>query len=138
MKMDELKQLLGSRYRYDQWMSEGEVERLQREAPADFSDRPIASLAAGCVKIDAVLFRAGGQLRLGYDVFVKDVPGSSEWICYDSPEEDASLDEMRMFSVLDRVVTENGLSYTECCFEQLNGKTMKKEQSQQEGSALKL
>ena len=33
-------------------------------------------------------------------------------------------------AALDRVVQENGLSYTECCFERLNGKAMKKEQRQ--------
>ena len=27
-----------------------------------------------------------------------------------------------MLSVLDRIVTANGLSYTECCFERLDGK----------------
>lgn len=128
MQWMERKQLLGSGYRYDKWMSEGEVERLKREAPADFSDRTAASLTAGCVRIDTVLFQAGGQLRLGYDVFVKDDPGSPEWICYDNPEEDASLDERQMFSALDQVVQENGLSYTECCFERLDGKTVKKEQ----------
>ena len=78
MQWVELKHLLGSRYRYNKWMSEGEVERLKREAPADFSDLTAASLTAECVRIDAVLFQAGGQLRLGYDVFVKDDPGSPE------------------------------------------------------------
>lgn len=131
MQWVELKHLLGSKYRYNKWMSEGEVERLKREAPADFSDRTAASLTAGCVRIDAVLFQAGGQLRLGYDVFVKDDPGSPEWICYDSLEEDAIPDERWMFSTLDRVVKENGLSYTECCFERLDGKTVKKEQALQ-------
>lgn len=131
MQWVELKHLLGSKYRYNKWMSEGEVERLKRETPADFSDRTAASLTAGCVRIDAVLFQAGGQLRLGYDVFVKDDPGSPEWICYDSLEEDAILDERWMFSSLNRVVKENGLSYTECCFERLDGKTVKKEQALQ-------
>ena len=131
MQWVELKHLLGSKYRYNKWMSEGEVERLKREAPADFSDRTAASLTAGCVRIDTVLFQAGGQLRLGYDVFVKDDPGSPEWICYDSLEEDAILDERWMFSSLNRVVKENGLSYTECCFERLDGKTVKKEQALQ-------
>ena len=74
MQWMERKQLLGSGYRYDKWMSEGEVERLKREAPADFSDRTAASLTAGCVRIDTVLFQAGGQLRLGYDVFVRTIP----------------------------------------------------------------
>lgn len=34
-------------------------------------------------------------------------------------------------AALDRVVQENGLSYTECCFERLDGKTVKKEQALQ-------
>lgn len=129
MQWMERKCLLGSGYRYDKWMSEDEVARLEKEAPADFADRTAASLTAGCVKIDAVLFQVSGQLRLGYDVFVKDDPGSPEWICYDSLEEDASLDEGQMFSALDRVVKDSGLSYTECCFEQLDGKMVKKEQT---------
>lgn len=129
--METQKVLLGGRYQYQKWMCETEVEQIQKEAPADFSSRTAASLTAGCVRIDTVLFRAGGQLQLGYDVFVKDDPGSPEWICYDSLEEDASLDEMRMFSALDRVVNENGLSYTECCFERIDGKTVKKEQALQ-------
>ena len=131
MNLMELKKLLGSEYRYEKWMSGDEVERLQREAPADFSNRTAASLTAGCVRINTVLFQAGGQLRLGCDVFVKDDPKSSEWICYDSLE-DASYDERQMFSALDRVVKENGLSYTECCFEQLDGKTVKKEPTTQD------
>jgi len=129
MQWMERKRLLGSGYRYDKWMSEDEVARLEEEAPADFTDRTVASLTAGYVKIDAVLFQVSGQLRLGYDVFVKDDPGSPEWICYDSLEEDASLDEGQMFSALDHVVKESGLSYTECCFEQLDGKMVKKEQT---------
>ena len=74
-----------------------------------------------CMKINAVLFQEGGTLRLGYDVYVKDSPGSSEWICFDCPSDCASLKEQDMLAVLDRIVTENGLSYTECCFERLEG-----------------
>ena len=34
-------------------------------------------------------------------------------------------------AALDHVVKENGLSYTECCFERFDGKTVKKEQALQ-------
>ena len=34
-------------------------------------------------------------------------------------------------AALDHVVKENGLSYTECCFERLDGKTVKQEQGLQ-------
>ena len=73
------------------------------------------------MKINAVLFQEDSSLRLGYDVYVKDSPGSSEWICFDCPSDRASLKESDMLSVLDRIVSENGLSYTECCFERLEG-----------------
>ena len=36
-----------------------------------------------------------------------------------------SLREADMLLVLDRVVRENGLSYTECCFQKLESKTIK-------------
>ena len=84
-------------------------------------DTIAASLTVGCMKINAVLFQEDGSLRLGYDVYVKDSPGSSEWICFDCPSDRASLKEQDMLAVLDRIVSENGLSYTECCFEQLEG-----------------
>ena len=37
----------------------------------------------------------------------------------------ASLKEQDMLAVLDRIVAENGLSYTECCFERLEGRQIK-------------
>ena len=39
MQWMERKCLLGSGYQYDKWMSEDEVARLGKEAPADFADR---------------------------------------------------------------------------------------------------
>jgi hypothetical protein len=84
-------------------------------------DTIAASLTVGCMKINAVMFLSDGALRLGYDVYVKDSPGSSEWICFDCPSDRASLKESDMLSVLDRIVIKNGLSYTECCFERLEG-----------------
>ena len=110
----ELKRTLGNEYVYRRLMSDREVSRLRRQAVA-------ASLTVGCMKINAVLFQSDTSLRLGYDVYVKDSPGSSEWVCFDSPSDPASLKEQDMLAVLDRIVAENGLSYTECCFERLEG-----------------
>ena len=84
-------------------------------------DTVAASLTVGCMKINAVLFQSEDALRLGYDVYVKDFPGSSEWICFDCPSDRASLKEQDMLAVLDRIVVENNFSYTECCFERLEG-----------------
>ena len=93
------------------------------EREPDLVHRQVAaSLIAGCVRLDVVLFRDGGALRLGYDLFVKDQPDSPEWVCYDNPEEAVCLEEDAMCAALDQLVREHGLSYTECCFQILDGK----------------
>ena len=75
--------------------------------------------------ISAVLYRSGGSLRLGYDILVRESLDALEWICYDNPNDEVSLEEDRMLAVLDRVVRENGLSYTESSFRRLKGKSCK-------------
>ncbi len=120
-RVKELKRTLSSEYAYQRFMSDREVSRLRRQAPQHMDDTIAASLTVGCMKINAVMFLSDGSLRLGYDVYVKDAPGSAEWICFDCPSDRASLKEQEMLAVLDRIVSENGLSYTECCFEQLEG-----------------
>ena len=125
MNSKELKLLLGEQYKYESLYSEEEVEQFLQRSPRYFADRVVSSLSAGCVRIDALLYRSRNTLKLGYDVFVKDRPGSSDWICYDSPDDKVSLQEEDMLSVLNRIVSENGLSYTECSFEQLEGKEVK-------------
>lgn len=120
-RVKKLKGDLGGEYVYQRFMSDREVSRLQRQVPLQFEDTVAASLTVGCMKINAVLFQSEDALRLGYDVYVKDSPGSAEWICFDCPSDRASLKESDMLSVLDRIVIENGLSYTECCFERLEG-----------------
>lgn len=66
--------------------------------------------------------------QMGYDVFVKDDPNSPEWICYDSLDNAVSFKEADMLAVLDRVVEQNGLSYTKCCFEKLEGRQVKNDE----------
>ena len=120
-RVKEVKKALGAEYMYQRFLSDREVTRLRRQIPLQCEDTIAASLTVGYMKINAVLFQEDGTLRLGYDVYVKDSPGSSEWICFDCPNDRASLKEQDMLAVLDRIVSENGLSYTECCFERLEG-----------------
>ena len=120
-RVKELRRAMGDSYSFQKFITDREVSRLRRQAPQHMDDTIAASLTVGCMKINAVLFQEDGSLRLGYDVYVKDSPGSSEWICFDCPSDRASLKEQDMLAVLDRIVTENGLSYTECCFERLEG-----------------
>ena len=125
MNRMELKLLLGEQYQYKSFYSEKEVEQFLQRSPRHFADQVVSSLCAGCIRIDALLYRSRDTLKLGYDVFVKDRPESGDWICYDSPDDKVSLKEEDMLSVLNRIVSENGLSYTECNFEQLEGKEVK-------------
>ena len=120
-RVKELRRAMGDSYSFQKFITDREVSRLRRQAPQHMEDTIAASLTVGCMKINAVLFQEDGTLRLGYDVYVKDSPGSAEWLCFDCPSDRASLKEQEMLAVLDRIVSENGLSYTECCFERLEG-----------------
>lgn len=120
--MQKLKAELGDGYSFERLYDDGEIRQIQKTNPSDFPETTVATLTAGCLRIDAVLYRAGGRLLLGYDVFVKDDPDSEEWICYDNPTDPVSLKEQDMLDVLDRIASENGLSYTESNFETLDGK----------------
>ena len=120
----DLKNQLGDKYSFTRPVSDRDIFLLQRNIPQNFSEAVVASLTVGCVKIEATLFKNKEKLSLCYDVFVKDTPDSDEWICYETPTDTVKLREAEMLSVLDRIVSENGLSYTECCFEKLNGKVI--------------
>ena len=123
----ELQRQLGSRYSYERLLSDREIQRMKNHIPADFSETAAAVLAAGCLRLNAVLYRSCKELLLGYDVFVKDDPDSPEWIFYDSLSDPVSLKEADMIRILDRMVSEHGLSYTESCFDRLDGKAVRKE-----------
>ena len=47
------------------------------------------------------------------------LPGTSPHVGFSCDTEDVS--ELSMLKILDHAVKEHGLSYTECCFEQLDG-----------------
>ena len=123
-RIKELKKQLGGKYFFCRPLSDRDVFLLQRNPPKNFAETVVASLTVGCVKIEATLFKSNEKLKLCYDVFVKDTPDSDEWICYENPPDTVKLRETEMLLVLDRIVSENGLSYTECCFEKLDGKVI--------------
>lgn len=125
----ELQRQLGIRYSYERFLNSREVQKLHREIPADFSETVAAMLTAGCLRLNAVLYRSNNKLLLGYDVFVKDDVDSPEWIYYDGLSESVSLKETDMLRILDRIAAEYGLSYTESCFDRLGGKMPKKEKA---------
>lgn len=125
----ELQRSLGNRYSYKRLLNDCEIQRMKKHIPADFSETIAAVLTAGCLRLNAVLYRSCKGLLLGYDVFVKDDPKSPEWIFYDSLSDPVSLKEADMLRILDRMVSEHGLSYTESCFDRLDGKAVRKEKA---------
>ena len=120
-KLKELKRELGSRYLYQRVGGGRESPGRKGQDPELLYGRPAAVLAAGCVKLEAVWYQRDGKPRLCYEVSVKDDPEAEAWICYDSPEDAVRLKEAEMFAVLDRIVTERGLSYTDCPFRRIPG-----------------
>ncbi len=125
-RLNQVKKELGEGYAFIQHVSTREVRRLMRSYSEHKPYITVCELIAGCVKIEVSLFEWHGRARLGYDVFVKESPDATHWICYDSPEDDVVLKENTIFAVLDRIVTEKGLSYTECNFEIIDGKKISK------------
>ena len=125
----ELQKQLGSGYVYERYLDERSVRQLKRQPPEDFSEMVIASLTVGCLRLNAVAYRACKEMLLGNDVLVKDDPASAEWILYDSLSDAVSLKESDMLRILDGAAKQHGLSYTESCFTRLDGKAPVKPQS---------
>ena len=124
----ELQKQLGSGYVYERYLDERSVRQLKRQPPEDFSEMVIASLTVGCLRLNAVAYRACKEMLLGYDILVKGDPASAEWILYDSLSDAVSLKESDMLHILDGAAKRHGLSYTESCFTRLDGKVPVKPQ----------
>ncbi len=108
-------------YSYRRWADEDEIRSLLAHPPAHFSERTAAELIAGCVRLTAVLYEIGGRVCLGFDFYVKDSPGSAEWILFENLCGAGDTKESTMLNILDEAVTAHGLSYTECSFAKLDG-----------------
>lgn len=119
-----MKKKLGKDYCFSRMISDREIRQLQKTNPIEFEPQIIASLVVGCVKMECCIYKTKVGLQLGYDVFVKDDPGAVDWIFFDCPNFYVSTKETDMFTVLNQVVKQNGLSYTECCFKKLEGKSI--------------
>ena len=126
-----LKKQLGDKYIFKKYLSSAEVRKILSENSKDKHEKLFASLTVGCVKINAVVFPTPDKMLIGFDILVKDTPDSEEWICYDTLGDEIKLSsrniEQAMFDILNREVKEYGLSYTECNFEVINGKSIKAE-----------
>ncbi len=126
-----LKKQLVEKYIFKKYLSSAEVRKLLCENPKDNHEKLFASLTVGCVKINAVIYPTPDCMTIGYDILVKDTPDSTEWICYDTLNDEVKYNvlnlEQEMFNALNREAKKHGLSYTDCNFEVINGKVMNKE-----------
>lgn len=91
-------------------------------------ERLVASLTIGCVKVNLFLFLGDEIMQTGFDILVKDNLESKEWICFDSFTKEIKLTsynlEQSMFEILNEEVEEYSLSYTECNFDVVEGKSV--------------
>ena len=127
-KARELKKKYGGQYLFRKYLTDRQIAELKSVPPDPFPDTAAASLEVGCVRMDAILFLSSAGLELGHDILVKDAPDSLEWIYYDAIPAD-SLKETDMAEKLDWYITEHGLSYTDCGFTRLDGKTVKEKKT---------
>ncbi|HIS60221.1 MAG TPA: hypothetical protein IAC17_07280 [Candidatus Faecousia faecipullorum] len=112
-----LRQKLGRQYAYRQYYSGRQLADL----PKSVSGVLAASLTAGCLRLDAVVYPKDGQMALGYEFLVRQRE-TIDWICFDSPDDAVILKESAMASVLERVRKKYHLTYTDCRFPELPGK----------------
>lgn len=130
LKQKRLKKLLGQGYFFEQRLSAPVVKNLLEMLNGSNHFLIAASLTVGVVKLDAVVYWNNGKYSLGYDLMVKDSPDSTEWICFENLQEEVRYNvwnlEREMFLVLDRAVSQYGLSYTECNFRKVDESDLKK------------
>lgn len=119
-KQKRLKKQLGDGYCFEQRLSTAVVKNLLSQLTGSNTFLVAASLTAGVVRLEAVVYWNAGRYSLGYDLMVKDAPDSPDWICYESVQDEVRYNawnlEREMFLVLDRAVEQYGLSYTQCRF----------------------
>lgn len=129
LKQKRVKKILGKDYAFEQRLSPAVVQNLLGMLGGSNHFLIAASLTAGVVKLEAVVYWSNGKYSLGYDLMVKDAPDSTDWICYENLQEEVRYHvwnlEREMFQVLDRAVEQYGLSYTECSFPVLDGSNSK-------------
>lgn len=129
LKQKRIKKILGKDYAFEQKLSPAVVQNLLEILGGSNHFLIAASLTAGVVKLEAVVYWSNGKYSLGYDLMVKDAPDSTDWICYENLLEEVRYHvwnlEREMFQVLDRAVEQYGLSYTECSFPVLDDSNSK-------------
>ena len=115
--LQNLKQRLGTDYQFNVTLSLENLRKILNENYESFADEVVFVLNAGCVNIEATIYLSAKGLSIGYDCCIKDRDLDGDWISYNSIPDKVNLDvndmEAEMFRVLNKFVTEHGLSYFE-------------------------
>ena len=123
-----LKKELGKKYIFKKFMTAGQVRKLFALKNQRL-EKIFAALTVGNVRINALVFVSHGKTGTVCDIFVRDIPTSEQWICYDTIQNGFRYSvfntEQELFNILNKEVEKYGLSYTECNFEILEGKELK-------------
>jgi hypothetical protein len=119
-KQRQVRKAVKNGYLFEQRLPTATVQRMLAWKSPRNTVVIAASLIAGYVRLDTVLYWDRGMYHLGYDLMVVDSPLNPEWICYESLPDEVRYNawnlEREMFQILDRAVEQFGLSYTECRF----------------------
>lgn len=120
-------QKFGTEIKYDEFQKMMQSIKGAEISTAGFTDKTTKN------NLDLVKWCENGfptpdKMLLGFDILVTDTPEREEWICYDTLSDEIKLSprsiEQSMFDILNREVKEYGLSYTECNYEVINGKSI--------------
>ena len=139
IKFEELRE---GTYRYEKHMDDDEIYGIVNGYKKLESDCMLASLVVGCLKIEAVFYRANEEKLPVFEVYVKASADAEEWICFDSPDDEVPMVDHdfahNMFRALERVRMDYGLSYTDPDFEMLAGKKAAQPENQEGKSGISM
>lgn len=125
-----LKKQFGDKYFFKQYFSDKNIRSILKNKTQFDSDIVLASLRVNYIRLDLVCYQNENGLNISYDVFVKDNPENTEWICFDSVlccnKSKLSGLEKQMVNFLNEEIDYYNLSYSECYYETINPKENEK------------
>jgi hypothetical protein len=140
--INKIKKETGGAYSYEMLMEKDEIYGYVNGLNHLWSDKTLATLTAGCLRIDAKFFSKNEEKLPAYVVFVRESLDAKEWYIYGSPDSEVpEIDddfELNMLKELDAFKDENELSYSDPDFEALEGKIIKDTKKEPEEGELSM
>ncbi len=125
-----MKKRFGSSYHFEKYYSDNEIRGIYKNELQYDYDLKIASLRINHIRLDAVLYWNEDGLNTSFDVYVKDIIDSLEWICFQNVTVTNNFKpkklEKEMVDFLNKEIEYYHLSYLECYYETVIPKGDKK------------